>query len=695
MTVEGVVENIIFRNDENGYTVLLVNTGKAVFTVVGNIAHINKGENIRCNVTEYDNEMYGTQYKLDSYEIVMPSDADAIEKYLSTPDFKGVGKATVKRIVEFFGEDTIKVILDTPEKLYGIKGITVAKVDILREKLLEKKDEIDIILALEKYKLGNKVIRNIIDVYGSDTLKVIEENPYQMALKVDGVGFVICDNIAKYNGYDKDSEKRVAAGLLYVLENAHAEGNIYVKKEDLINATKELLSLNIDYDFNDIFYNLQMDLRITVQSIDNVELVFLKSVYNVEKKLSEKLYEKRNDITIITGGPGTGKTYNIKKYIKEAEDLGLSVELCAPTGRAAKRINEVTHHEAKTIHRLLECMGDNSGRKSYFNRNEENPLDCDMIIVDEMSMVDEHLMLSLMKAIPELAKIILVGDVDQLPSVGAGQVLKDMIESNYFKVKRLTEIHRQDEGSNIAKNAHLVNEGKIVDLNDNVEDFKFIHKSTEDKINETITILVKENIPKYFNIDISKLQVLCPSKKGNCGTENLNKILQEALNKEDYDKDEIKVGDTIFRIGDKIMQTVNNYNIPYDCKNDDGLIYDRGTGVFNGDIGEIIEIDREDSSLVARFDDRVAYYSGKDMRDLSLAYAITVHKSQGSEYDVVVMPMAYASYRLQNRKILYTAMTRAKKCICFVGAEHFFFEMVKNVNGNERNSALCSKLYIL
>lgn len=549
--------------------------------------------------------------------------------------------------------------------------------------------------AFEKYHLGPKITQNIIDTYGDDALKVLEENPYRLALEVDGVGFVICDGIAKVNGVAHDDDERIAAGLVYVLENAHAQGNIFVEKKDLINEAARILGIDETYDFEDVMYNLQMDLRIIVIERNGAELVFLKKIYNIEKKLSEILYRKKDDIVIITGGPGTGKTYNIKKYLKEAEEKGLLVEICAPTGRAAKRINEVTRHEAKTIHRLLECVGNTEGGvKSYFSRNEDNPLETDVLIVDEMSMVDEHLMYSLMKATPDMTKIILVGDVDQLPSVGAGQVLKDMIDSGYFEVKRLNIIHRQEEGSNIVKNAHLVNNGEQVDFSENCDDFKFIHKPNDEKIKETIKTLTKENIPNYFNIGLDQIQVICPSKKGECGTESLNVMLQDALNPSDVFKNEIKVKDTIFRVGDKIMQTVNNYNIPYDVKDKDGRIYDRGAGIFNGDIGEIIEINEDDRTLIARFEDREAYYDKKDIKDLSLAYAITVHKSQGSEYDVVVMPMTYAPYQLLNRKILYTAMTRAKKCICFVGFEKYFYIMQNSISKTKRNSALCTELYI-
>lgn len=695
MKLEGVVQNIIYRNELNGYTVLLINNGKAVFTLIGNIVKIEIGDNIEAEVIETNHPNYGLQYKIEKYTIFMPSkDIDAIYKFLISLSVKGVGEVTVRRLIDNFGDNTIDIIKDSPEKLYAIKGMTESRINNLREKLIERSNEIDIIIELEKYELGATTIKKIIEKYSAETLNVIKDNPYRLAIEIDGIGFSICDKIAKLNGYEEESIKRVMAGIMYVLENEFWQGNVFTYKENLIESALTLLQLSEEYDFEDAFYNLEIELKIKIDAIDNKELVFLKSAYNIEKNLTELLYEKKDYITIVTGGPGTGKTYNIKQYLKEAEDSGIKVAIAAPTGRAAKRINEVTGYDAKTIHRLLECTGDIDGRKMYFARNDENKLEIDMLIVDEMSMVDEYLMYHLMLAIPDYVSIILVGDVDQLPSVGAGQVLKDMINSGYFKVKKLTKIHRQSEGSNIVINAHKVNEGEEVVFDKNNEEFIFTHMNSEEKIKETIKTLVKENIPNHFNISLDEIQVICPSKKGNCGIDNLNISLQQVLNPESFDKNEIVVADTTFRVGDKVMQMTNNYNIPYDIVTNTGKIIDKGLGVFNGDIGKIIEIDEEIRNVVVKYDDRIAYYISKDLSDLSLAYAITVHKSQGSEYDVVIMPMARAPYQLLNRKILYTAITRAKKCIIFVGMESYFNDMLKNKNDVIRNSALCSKLYL-
>lgn len=695
MKLQGSIENIRFRNETNGWTVLLVKSGKAVFTLVGNVAKINAGESIEAEVTEVEHPTFGRQYKILSYQIVIPDkDENAIRKFLISLSVKGIGEVTIDRIIANFRTDTIEIIKNEKEKLYGIKGLNEEKIEKLRERLLERNNEINVILQLEKYELGTLTLTKILDRYGDKALDVINENPYRLAMDIEGIGFNICDKIAKMNGFSVDNEKRTMAGIIYILENEYSYGNVYVTREVLEKEARELLKLDDDFNFDDVLYNLEISLKIKRDKFDNTDLVFLKSAYNIEKALTEYLYNLKDNIVIVTGGPGTGKTYNIKQYLNDAREVGLKVALCAPTGRATKRITEVTGYEAKTIHRLLECVGDSDGKKNYFSRNEDNKLDIDVLIVDEMSMVDEYLMLSLMKAVPTMAKIILVGDVDQLPSVGAGQVLMDMIKSKLFDVKELTKIYRQDEASNIVINAHHVNAGESVNFVKDAEDFIFTHKYSEDAIKDAIKTLVKDNLPRHFNCAPDQIQVICPSKKGNCGTESLNIVLQNVLNEESFDKSELSVGNTVFRVGDKVMQTANNYNIPYDVEDENGHVVDRGVGIFNGDIGIIKEIDDENRNMVIKFDDRVAYYISKELSDLSLAYAITVHKSQGSEYDVVVMPMARAPYQLLNRKILYTAMTRAKKCIIFVGIEQYFNDMINNKNEIVRNSALCSKLYL-
>ena len=697
MKITGVIENVIYKNSDNCYTVFLVNSSETVFTLVGNITSINVGESIEANVEESIHNKYGQQYKVIDYKIFIPkNDLDAQFRFLKSLKVKGLGDVTIKKIVDRFGNQTIETIKNSTDDLYIIKGMTYDKIDTLKNKVIERENEIEIILKLEEYKLSPNLIEKIIEKYGKTSIDVINENPYQLAIDIEGIGFSICDKIATIISFDKNSIKRVEACILYILDIELNLGSTYIEKSTLIDKLDELILLNEEYNIDDALYNLEVNLKIKTVNFDNQNLIFKKSIYNTEKKLSELLYRKKDNITIITGGPGTGKTYNINKYISDAKNKGLKLALCAPTGRAAKRITEVTGYEAKTIHRLLECVSDGRDKNKtvYFNFNEENKLNIDLLIVDEVSMVDEYLLYALICAIPDYTMILLVGDVDQLPSVGAGNVLKDMIESKLFDVKVLDKIYRQDEGSNIVINAHKINKGETINLKEKNDDFIFTHRNNELSIQEAIKTLVSKNIPNHFKIGLYQIQVICPSKIGPCGTESLNIILQNILNPENIYKNEIKASGVIIRLHDKVMQTSNNYNIPYDIVDKNNNIIDRGEGVYNGDIGEIVEINEDDETLVVKYDDRLAYYIKEDIKDLSLAYAITVHKSQGSEYDVVIMPIYNCPPKLLTRKILYTATTRAKKCIIYVGVENIFYSMINNHIDNKRNTKLCSKLFI-
>ena len=697
MKITGVIENVIYKNSDNCYTVFLVNSSETVFTLVGNITSINVGESIEANVKESIHNKYGQQYKVIDYKIFIPkNDLDAQFRFLKSLKVKGLGDVTIKKIVDRFGNQTIETIKNSTDDLYIIKGMTYDKIDTLKNKVIERENEIEIILKLEEYKLSPNLIEKIIEKYGKTSIDVINENPYQLAIDIEGIGFSICDKIATIISFDKNSIKRVEACILYILDIELNLGSTYIEKSTLIDKLDELILLNEEYNIDDALYNLEVNLKIKTVNFDNQNLIFKKSIYNTEKKLSELLYRKKENITIITGGPGTGKTYNINKYISDAKNKGLKLALCAPTGRAAKRITEVTGYEAKTIHRLLECVSDGRDKNKtiYFNFNEENKLNIDLLIVDEVSMVDEYLLYALIRAIPDYTMILLVGDVDQLPSVGAGNVLKDMIESKLFDVKVLDKIYRQDEGSNIVINAHKINKGETINLKEKNDDFIFTHRNNELSIQEAIKTLVSKNIPNHFKIGLYQIQVICPSKIGPCGTESLNIILQNILNPENIYKNEIKASGVIIRLHDKVMQTSNNYNIPYDIVDKNNNIIDRGEGVYNGDIGEIVEINEDDETLVVKYDDRLAYYIKEDIKDLSLAYAITVHKSQGSEYDVVIMPIYNCPPKLLTRKILYTATTRAKKCIIYVGVENIFYSMINNHIDNKRNTKLCSKLFI-
>lgn len=695
MTIKGIISTIIFKNDDNGYAIISVKVKKQFLTLVGEMFMIDEGYFITADVTEVENKTYGTQYRVNNYEIALPDEEDAIIKILCSSDFKGIGEAVATRLVENFGTDIFNVIKNDPDSLYGIKGVTEKRLNILKQVVNEKELELENMAYLKKYQLNIKQIKNIIKIYKNKCVDIIENNPYELALKVNGISFPTCEKIALLNKLDINTDDRNFALIIYLLKEAYAKGNVFLYLNELEDM---VIEYNVIDELTDILYKMQQNnmVKVLAQNDDKETKVYLFENYYIENSLSQILYKFRNNIKIITGGPGTGKTYNINKIIEENENKGLNIILCAPTGRAAKRMIEVTNHNARTIHRTLELtkiVYDNNETKYNFIKNENDKLDCDILIVDEMSMVDEYIMFHLMKAVPDTAKIILVGDVDQLPSVGAGNVLSDMIKSDLFEVVKLNKIYRQVENSNIVINAHKVNKGELIDLNKKTDDFIFVHRSSDEKVKNDISVLVSNNIPKHYNIGMDKIQVLTTTRKGECGVSSLNNVLQEKINPYDKNKKQIKYMDKIFREQDKVMQIVNNYDLIYECYDEEGIKRDEGFGVFNGDIGIITNIDEMNSIITVLFDDKYVEYEKDDFNNLDLAYAITVHKSQGSEYDIVVMSMTNASKFLINRKILYTAITRAKKCICFIGMEDIFNRMVENKYEDKRNSALCDKFY--
>ena len=696
MTIVGNIENIVYRNEETNYTILSVKTNNEHVTLLGEMLDAPVGQKIIANVNQIENPIYGTQYKILDYELSLPDDENVIVDYLSGNDFKGIGLTLAQKLVDYFGVDIFDIILHSPERLFEVKGMTKKRLDTLVDGVTLRESELSTILFLKQYDFNTKQIKKILETYDMDIEEIIKNNPYDLAMKISGIGFLTCDKIAISNGLNKDSDERIKTAILYVLSETTASGNTFIYFDELNERLTGLLQADYADRLDDILVSLQIEHKIKIVVIDDKERIYLINIYNVEKNLSMLLYNMKDNIKIITGGPGTGKTYNINKIINENVAHDYRIILCAPTGRAAKRMMEVTKYEAKTIHRTLEFGKDFTKENPAFGflKNEYNKLDCDLLIVDEMSMVDESLMYNLMKAVKDTTEVVLVGDVDQLPSVGCGNVLSDMIESRLFDVSFLTEIHRQDKESNIVKNAHLVNQGEMIDISTNKEDFYFVRRNDENQIKKDICTLVSNNIPKHFDITNDQIQVLTTTKKGNLSVDVLNSLLQESINKKDTNKPEIKRLNKTFRLGDKVMQTTNKYDLAWTVYDEKGIIMDEGFGVFNGDIGSIIDIDVEEGLLRVLFDDRVVEYDNEAMKDLDLAYAITVHKSQGSEYDVVVMPMVNTSRFLMNRKILYTAMTRAKKAIVFVGSENIFEMMVKNKYEETRNSALCDKFYI-
>lgn len=696
MEIIGNIESIIYRNEENNYTILSVKTKEGHQTLIGELHDATIGQKITAEVKEVENPVYGTQYKILDYELSLPDDEDVIAEYLSGSDFKGIGIALAKKIVDQFGQDTFDVILNSPEKLFLVKGMTKKRIDTLVDGVSLRESELSTILFLKQYDFNNRQIKKIMENYDTNIEDIIKNNPYDLAMKISGIGFLTCDKIAMKNGIKADSDDRISSAILYILQEMTQAGNTFIYFEQLSEKLQDLLEYDFADRLEDILVSLQIDRFIKIVVSNNKQRIYLLNSYNIEKNLSQILYNMKDNINIITGGPGTGKTYNINKTINENIAHDYKIILCAPTGRAAKRMMEVTRFEAKTIHRTLEFGKDFTKENSSFGflKNETNKLDCDVLIVDEMSMVDEYLMYNLMKAVKDTTKIVLVGDVDQLPSVGGGNVLKDMIDSKLFNVTFLTKIYRQGKESSIVKNAHLVNEGEMIDLSVEKDDFHFVKRIEEEKIKQDICTLVSKNIPKHFNISNDQIQVLTTTKKGNLSVGILNNILQEHVNKKSIDKPELTRLNKTFRLYDKVMQTANRYDLAWNVYDENGIMIDQGVGVFNGDIGSIIGVDEEKGLLKVQFEDRIVEYDNEAMKDLDLAYAITVHKSQGSEYDVVVMPMVNSSRFLLNRKILYTAMTRAKKAIIFVGSEKIFEMMVKNEYEEKRNSALCDELYI-
>ena len=699
--VVGYIENIIYRNEENYYTIFNINSKGDYYTAVGTMITADIGLKISAELEEVFNKQYGQQYKIINYELGLPIKSEAIVEILSMKEFKGIGEVLAQRIVDNFGEDTFDVILNSEYELLNIKGMTQKRVDALKEAVISKQAELSTFLFLKNNGLSINNIKKIYKIFGLKTIDTLKKNPYIMLEKISGIGFGTCDQLAHSLLFDNNSSLRLTSAIIYILRQNYYSGNVFVFKNDLLNQVFELINIDLSNNLHDLLLELQIKNQIKFFPTDDDNYkIYLYSAYFVESNLSKILYQLKDNIHIITGGPGTGKTYNINKIIENANNEGLKIICCAPTGRAAKRMFEVTKFSSSTIHRVLELTPKidedllDDYNKVVFNKNELNKLDCDILIVDEVSMVDQFLMFNLMKAIDIGTIVYLVGDVDQLPSVSAGNVLYDMINSGWFDVKVLNKIYRQSKNSNIPQLANSIKNGQLIEFNDSYEDFKFVNSNNDTTINNNIIKLMTNNIPKHFNIDIDKIQAICVTKKGVCGTDNLNIVLQDALNPFTDKNNEIKHGNRVFRINDKVMQVVNNYSAEYHIYDDNGLILDSGFGIFNGDIGFIISINKDNNSMKIKFDDRIVEYFIDKFDNIVLAYAITVHKSQGSEYDVVLMPMTYAAHQLLNRKILYTALTRAKDCICFVGNKNVFNKMIENKYENKRNSSLCGKFYI-
>lgn len=725
----GYVEHIIYRNADNGYTVLNLVNGEDEITCVGIFSTIAEGENIEATGDYTDHPTYGTQFKVVSFEEKAPEDQEAIERYLGSGAIKGIGLAMAARIVRRFKEDTFRIIEEEPERLVEVKGISERKAMEIASQVNEKRDLRQAMIFLQQFGITMNLAVKIYNKYGQEVYGILKENPYRLADDIEGVGFRTADDIAAKAGIRTDSDFRVRSGILYTLLQASGEGHTFLPQEELTAKTSELLGIDkeiIEKNYMDLsidrkiimkqsgdqvqiysssFYYMEANTATMLRELDITydvaDAEIEQRIHNIEKQTGMQLDEHqvqavkeavRNGLLIITGGPGTGKTTTINTIIRYFEIEGMDIFLAAPTGRAAKRMSETTGFEARTIHRMLELNGGMEG-SAGFERNETNPLETDVVIIDEMSMVDITLMNSLLKAIAPGTRLILVGDINQLPSVGPGSVLKDIIQSEAFNVVMLTKIFRQASTSDIIVNAHKINRGEEVSLDNKSMDFFFLKRYEADIIINVVLQLVKQKLPKFVDATPYDIQVLTPMRKGLLGVERLNGILQQYLNPPDQSKREKEHGDMVFREGDKVMQTKNNYQLEWEIRTKFGLTVDKGMGIFNGDMGIIIEINDFAETMTVEFDEgRKVEYSYKLLDELELAYAITIHKSQGSEYPAVVIPLLSGPSMLMNRNLLYTAVTRARKCVTLVGNDATFNQMIQNTSQQKRYSGLCDRI---
>ena len=766
---EGYIDHIIFQSPATGYTVMTgVMEGKT-YTLVGTLPGIEAGENIKADGHEATHQIYGTQFVIDQYQVVAPKTQEAVERYLGSGAIKGIGAAMASRIVKKFGDDTMRIIEEEPERLAEIKGISARKAMDIAASVNAKRDMQDAVMFLQKYGISINLAGKIYNRYGNEMYDIVRDNPYRLAEDIEGLGFRTCDEIARNAGIAEDSAFRIESGIQYALGMAEGNGHCYLPLPELWSSVESLLNITIQ-DLNQYLLELQMKGRVMVKSsrprsisdfldsaanagdadapvydanpalhADPATHVYRATIYYTELQVATmlkdlnvtvenaKLDAKRalsiDEITekhgieldplqrdavltaghsgllVITGGPGTGKTTTINTIIRMFADEGKTILLGAPTGRAAKRMSEATGWPASTIHRLLEYQGrpdeDEEGGdqvRGHFERNENNPLECDVVIIDEMSMVDIFLMNALLKAIHRGTRLIMVGDANQLPSVGAGNVLRDIIASGVIRTIQLRHIFRQAAASDIVVNAHKINEGEPVDLSKRSKDFLFIKSQTPDQIFAAIAALVLNKLPGYLGVDPFDIQIMTPQRKGALGVERLNQLLQEQMNPKSSRKTEKEIGGTLFRVGDKVMQIRNDYNLIWEIRGRYGIPTEKGEGVFNGDIGIITEINSFAQNLTVRFDDRFVEYAFKDCESLELAYAITIHKSQGSEYPAVIVPMYQGPSMLMNRNLLYTAVTRAKSCVCLVGNPPIFDQMLHNASEAKRYSSLSERL---
>ncbi|MCM1175492.1 MAG: ATP-dependent RecD-like DNA helicase [Blautia sp.] len=739
--IKGYVGHIIYRNAENGYTVLDLISDEEEITCVGIFRTIDQGETIEAEGSYTAHPVYGEQFRVEQYRITAPDDVLSMERYLGSGAVKGVGEALAARIVKRFGKETFRIIEEEPERLAEVKGISERKAKEIAMQVYEKRDAREAMTFLQKYGISNTLAIRIYEAYGMNLYGVMKENPYRLAEDIDGIGFRIADGIASRIGIHTDSDYRIRSGLLYTLMQAGAEGHCYLPESLLLRKAGELLELepslmipqlqNLMMDkkivvrmpgaeggerkiYGMTYYYAELncakmlhDLNISVRDGDclpSEERKILEKIETLEKELRielDGLQKKavlesiRNGILILSGGPGTGKTTTINTIIRYFLSEEMDIFLAAPTGRAAKRMTETTGYEARTIHRLLELNGAASGeaRSARFEKNEENPLEADVIIIDEMSMVDIFLFQSLLRAVPVGTRLIMVGDVNQLPSVGPGQVLHDLLKSGAFPVVMLEKIFRQAQESDIILNAHRIHAGLDIVLDNKSRDFFFLERNDVNVIYKHMIQLILDKLPPYVGAQPYEIQVLTPMRKGKLGVETLNGILQKYLNPPAEQKKEYAGGNALFREKDKVMQIRNNYQLEWEVVSKYGIPIDKGMGVFNGDIGMILEISEYTRSMVIEYDEhRRVTYSFDQLDEIELAYAVTIHKSQGSEYPAVIMPLLTGPRMLFSRNLLYTGVTRAKSCVTILGSSATLRGMVDNNYENRRYTGLAERI---
>ena len=731
-TIKGYVDHIIYQNKDNGYAVLSMNVDDEEEICVGIFRGVDNGENLEITGEYVEHPSYGFQFKANSFKVVEPDDLLSMERYLGSGAIKGVGEALAKRIMKRFGKDTFRVIEEEPERLVEVKGISERIAQQITDQMIEKREIREAFLFLQKYGITNTLAVKIYEKYGMGMYGILKENPYRLAEDIQGVGFRLADEIAEKIGIHTDSDYRIRSGILYTLLQASLEGHMFLPMRVLVRRSADLLQVPEEAIRAQI-QNLHMDHKVVVKKTTDEPEVYAFSYYYAELNCARMLRELnvlmeselldseekrietilqrilkeqgleldelqknavlecvKHGIMILSGGPGTGKTTTINTIIRYFDEEGMDILLAAPTGRAAKRMTEATGYEARTIHRMLEINGGmEDGSRARFERNGENPLEADVVIIDEMSMVDIYLFQSLLEAVSVGTRLILVGDVDQLPSVGPGQVLQDLIESKSFPTVMLKKIYRQAGESDIVMNAHRINMGQKIALNNKSKDFFFLPRNDVQVIYKHMIQLITEKLPRYVEAQPYDIQVLTPMRKGSLGVETLNEILQRYLNPADPSRKEHAAGDRIFREGDKVMQIKNNYQLEWEIVSQYGIRIDSGSGVFNGDIGTIRRIREESSTVQVEYDEhRLVEYTFSQLDEIELAYAITIHKSQGSEYPAVLLPLLSGPKMLMNRNLLYTAVTRARKCVTILGSQEVVDGMIENENQYHRYTGL-------